>query len=207
MQVLVPYDVQEPKTRLSAVFDANQRQAFSRVMLDDVLRSLHKAGHDPIVLATAAIDCESSVIIDERPLTVAVNGEIDARDPPTGVVMADLGLVTAGALNRLFETPGDVVIAPGVGGGTNALVVRESAFQVDYHGLSFRDHCAAARQKGYEVSVVDSFRLAMDVDEPDNILEVLLHGEGCAREWLTNSGASVDQTGDEPTLSFSEELE
>jgi len=41
---------------------------------------------------------------------------------------------------------------------------------------------------------VDSFRLATDVDDPTDLAEVLLHGEGEAADWLEARGfeASFD---------------
>jgi len=205
MDVLVPYDVRDPKTRLSAVLDTTERRAFARAMLDDVLDALKQAGHDPTVLATAPIDCDPPVAVDERPLTPAVNSALDDGPVPTGIVMADLPLVTTAVLDRLFGTSADVAIAPGIGGGTNALVVGHPDFRVDYHGASFRDHYDQAEEMGLDVSVVDSFRLAVDVDEREDLLEVLLHGSGSAREWLVDTGIGVDESGKHPSLSLPSE--
>ena len=46
------------------------------------------------------------------------------------------------------------------------------------------------------VGVVDSMRLATDVDEPSDLLEVLLHGDGRARQWLVEAGFEVDDGDD-----------
>lgn len=188
MRVLVPFDVRSPKTRLSPVLDETQRELFATVMLEDVLRVLESADHDPELLSTGPIDCEFPVVVDERPLTEAVNAALSERASPIAVVMADLALVTPGALEPLFGPDEDVVIAPGVGGGTNALVVRDPEFRVDYHGTSYRDHLDRARAIGASVATVDSFRLALDVDGPRDLTEVLLHGRGEAPEWLSEAG-------------------
>ena len=110
--------------------------------------------------------------------------------PSGGAVVRSVGSPPA-SLSRLFETRGEVAVAPGRGGGTNALVVRHPDFRVDYHGASYRDHRRIAADAGLSVGVVDSMRLATDVDEPDDIAEVLLHGEGRAREWLADAGFEV----------------
>ena len=94
----------------------------------------------------------------------------------------------------LFEQPGDVVIAPGRGGGTNALVVRHPNFRVDYHGASYLDHLTAARSVGASVTEFDSHRLATDVDEPDDLAEVLVHADGRARNWLVDAGFVLSVT-------------
>ena len=131
---------------------------------------------------------EYDVEID--PSREAVDAQLlgGADDGPVAVVMADLALVTPAALEGLFEPATEVVLAPGRGGGTNALVARHPDFFVDYHGASFRDHREIAREAGADLAVVDSFRLATDIDEPADLVEVLLHGEGSAHDWLDAAG-------------------
>ncbi len=194
MRVVVPHRVADPKTRLAERLDPDERAAFARAMLDDVLDAVETAGHDPEVLATEPFDAPVPVTVDDRPLTGAVNGVLDESLPgtPVAVVMADLPLATPDALSRLFETAGDVVAAPGRGGGTNALVVRHPEFRVDYHGASFRDHRRACEAVGATLGTVDSYRLGTDVDEPADLVEVLLHGEGAARRWLDARGFDVE---------------
>ncbi|MEF8774304.1 MAG: 2-phospho-L-lactate guanylyltransferase [Halobacteriales archaeon] len=188
MRVVVPYDVREPKTRLSTVLSAAERAAFARAMLDDVLAAVRAAGGDPELLATGPVDAPVPTTVDRRPLTRAVNAVLAAADGPVAVVMADLALATPAALRRLFETDGEVVLVPGRGGGTNALVARHPAFRVDYHGVSYRDHRRAAREAGADVATVDSYWLSTDVDDPADLPEVLLHGDGAARTWLQDAG-------------------
>lgn len=186
MRVLVPFDSRTPKTRLSPVLDDDERHAFARVMLADVLAVLQRAGHDPLVVATGPVDCSTPSVVDERPLTTAVNARLD--ETPSAVVMADLAMVTTDAIDRLLSADGEVVVAPGIGGGTNALVVRHPQFSVDYHGTSLRDHWERARTVGASVTTVDSFRLSLDVDDPQDLVEVLLHGDGDAAVWLREAG-------------------
>ena len=136
------------------------------------------------------------VVVDDRPLSAAVNARLPGTpgDDPVAVVVADLALVMPGALARLFEPGADVVVAPGRGGGTNALVVRHPEFRVDYHGVSFRDHREAAAAVGADVVTVDSYRLSTDVDEPADLVEVLLHAGGQAATWLREAGFQVAAT-------------
>ncbi len=203
MRVFVPFDTRDPKSRLSSVLDSSEREQFAHVMLGDVLDVLQRAGHDPTVLATAPLDCSCSVRVDERPLSKAVNDILDESTLPIGVVMADLPLLTVDSVEHLVDQSGDVVIAPGLGGGTNCLVIRTPEFRVDYHGASFLDHRRQATKAGVDISVVDSFRLAVDIDDPEDLLELLLHGDNDAAGWLSNAGFSVDESGEQPTLSLS----
>lgn len=229
MEVLVPFAAREPKTRLREALDSEERAAFARAMLLDVCDAVRGAGHDPTVLASGPIEAGETtagfddplppVVVDDRPLTTAVQARLD---PPVAVVMADLALATPAAVSRLFgdvdataregtvepdpdgesdadggsdadgvalaDARTDVVVAPGLGAGTNALVVGHRDFRVDFHGTSYRDHLAIAREVAASIRTVDSFRLAVDVDEPDDLREVLLHSDGRAAAWLRDAG-------------------
>ncbi|WP_424006761.1 2-phospho-L-lactate guanylyltransferase [Haloferax denitrificans] len=194
MRVVVPFGGREPKTRLASFFDADERRDFAVSMLRDVLDAVRAAGGDPAVVADAPVSVGAPVTVDDRPLTAVVGDELDGLGgDPVAVVMADLALATPAALSRLFETDGDVVAAPGLGGGTNALVVRDPEFSVDYHGASILDHRRIARDAGCSFAEVDSMRLAVDVDEPSDLVEVLVHGEGRAREWLVDAGVRLER--------------
>lgn len=188
MRVLVPFAAEAPKTRLASVLDAGERAAFAEAMLGDVLEAVRGTGREPELLATSPVDADAPVTVDDRPLTPAVNALLAESDGPVAVVVADLAIATTAALERLFEAQGDVVLAPGRAGGTNGVVVNHPSFRVDYHGASFRDHRRIAQEIGAQVTVVDSHRLATDVDTREDLVEVLLHGEGRSREWLEDSG-------------------
>ena len=147
MDVIVPFAVDDPKSRLEPVLAPDERREFARAMLADVLDAVVTAGGSPHVLATAPFDptadrsgsLDPPVVVDDRPLTDAVNAALERHghaaagptaEPRTAsssrdgvaVVMADLALATPGALARLFEPdrdgdrsdepPADVTIAP-----------------------------------------------------------------------------------------------
>lgn len=195
MRVLVPFDAAEPKTRLAEALDPDERATLAHRLLGDVLGTVSDAGHEPVVLATAAVDVDAPVRTDERPLTPAVDDALADAPLPAGVVMADLGLATPGSVERLVGTAGDVAIAPGRGGGTNALVVRDPAFHVDFHGASVRDHRRIAAEAGLTVETVDSYRLGTDVDERADLAELALHGEGAAADWVRERFAVAAEDG------------
>jgi 2-phospho-L-lactate/phosphoenolpyruvate guanylyltransferase len=205
MRVVVPFAVDRPKTRLAGFLDPEERLDFARAMLGDVLDGLEEAGYDPEVLATASFDTDRRsdldpsvpVRVDERALTPAVNAVLERASGPVAVVMADLPLVTPAALSRLFaaRSAGAVVLAPGRGGGTNALVSSHPDFRVDYHGASMLDHERGANAIGARPRTIDSFRLAADIDEPADLPEILLHaGESRAARWLRRAGVSLSIT-------------
>ncbi|WP_254528809.1 2-phospho-L-lactate guanylyltransferase [Natrinema gelatinilyticum] len=206
MRVVVPFAAETPKTRLAAVLTEPERSTFAREMLADVLRAVVEADHEPTVVSTAPLVAAdlalpdevaeaTSVEVDDRPLTPAVNARLPASedDEPVAVVMADLALATPDALAILFATDADVAIAPGRGGGTNGLVVRHPEFRVDYHGASYLDHREIARAADASLETVDSFRLATDVDEPSDLVEVLVHGTGRTADQLRAFGFELER--------------
>lgn len=191
MDVFVPFDAIDPKCRLEPVLADAERGAFADAMLADVIDAIEATGRTPHVLSTAPIDVSASVLVDERPLTRAVNSLMTLSADPIAIVMADLPLVTPAAIDRLLTTEGDLVLAPGIGGGTNAAVVRSTAFEFDFHGCSIRDHRRQAAEADLEVGTVDSFALGIDIDEPADLAEVLLHSDGAAASWLADRGFEV----------------
>ena len=191
MRLVVPVSGSDPKTRLATVLTPEERRAFTEAMLSDVLEALDGAGHSPEVVSTAPVDCDAPCTVDERGLNPLVNDLLAGTDGRLAIVMADLPLLTPAAVERLFEPDADVVLAPGLGGGTNAVVCRHPDFRVDYHGASIRDHRRLADEAGATRAEVDSRRLATDIDEPSDLAEVLVHDDGAAAEWLRAAGFEV----------------
>jgi 2-phospho-L-lactate guanylyltransferase len=97
-------------------------------------------------------------------------------------------------VETLFAPDADVVLAPGLGGGTNALLTRHPDFRVDYHGVSYRAHREAAAAVGADTATVDSFRLAVDVDDPTDLAEVLIHTDGHTARCLRDVGVELTVT-------------
>jgi len=198
MRVVVPVSRSDPKTRLSSVLSPDERREFAEAMLADVVDAVTAAGHEPEVISTAPLDCAAPVTVDERGLDPLVNdllaSTVTDDESALAVVMADLPLATSKSIERLLAPDADVVLAPGLGGGTNAFVSRHPEFRVDYHGASIRDHRRIARDVGAAVAEVDSRRLATDIDEPGDLAEVLLHSDGAAADWLADAGFSLSLT-------------
>ena len=193
MDVIVPFDAIEPKSRLSPRLSTDERTALAEAMARDVLGAIRDTGHQPTVLSTASVDFDAPTRVDDRPLTEAVNAVLSSSEESVAVVMADLALATPEALQRVFDAPGDVVLVPGRGGGTNVVLARDPSFRVDYHGVSIRDHREAAA--GLDVTEVDSARLSTDIDEPTDLVEVLLHTDGEAAALLQEWGFAVVSRG------------
>lgn len=212
VHAVIPYKTGSPKSRLSPVLSPAQRKALADVMLLDVLDAALGARLGPVtVLATGRrglprLPRGVRVELDPRPLTPAVNRALERqrrRGWPGGGVMLlvpDVPLAEPEHLRVAASMSQPVVLAPGLRGGTSLLRVREPRFRVDYHRGSFRKHLETARALGLECGVLDSFCLAQDVDEPSDLLELLLHGRGRAAALLRGLGFSVGVRGLHPVL-------
>ncbi len=180
MKTWIPFKPENSKTRLANILNKKEREEFATSMLLDVYEAIEKTGEDPIVLSTKELSLDIKTKISTKDLSPAVNSILD---PPIAVVMSDLPLVNPKSLKKLFEPSTDLVIAPGRGGGTNAFVSR-SSFKVDYGGSSFIRHLEEAEKRNLDVEIIDSFRLSTDMDERQDLVELLIHGEGRAKDFL-----------------------
>ncbi|GAB6284149.1 MAG: 2-phospho-L-lactate guanylyltransferase [Methanoregula sp.] len=188
---LIPYKPVNPKTRLSCILNQEEREAFARAMLADVIAAVKGAGCSPVIVGTELFDSDDvQVTVKDADLNQTLNAILPLS---TGgqmlIVMADLPLATSAAIERVCATKKDMAIVPGRGGGTNVIFLREpTRFHVDYYGTSFNKHMQIARDAGLSCEVIDSFRLHTDIDEKEDLVELLIHGDGSSRKYLEDLG-------------------
>jgi 2-phospho-L-lactate/phosphoenolpyruvate guanylyltransferase len=189
--VLIPYKPVNPKTRLATVLNQEERQAFARAMLDDVLFAVKDANYWPVIIATELYESEDDVqiTVPDADLNATLNSILPTAVSPMAILMADLPLADKDALKRVFATEKDVAFVPGRGGGTNVIFLRDAAkFHVDYYGGSFAKHVKIAEDAGLSWEVIDSFRLHTDIDEKEDLVELMIHGKGKSRAYLESLG-------------------
>jgi 2-phospho-L-lactate guanylyltransferase len=166
-------------------------------MLEDVKAAVKDALCSPVLVCSELFDSEDvQVTITDTDLSGSINAILPQNVGPTLIIMADLPLADAVSVRRLLSTDKDLAIAPGRGGGTNAIFMKEPhKFHVDYYGASFLKHMKIAEEAGLSVEVIDSFRLHTDIDEPWDLAELLIHGTGKSRAYLEELGfvLSVDK--------------
>ena len=155
------------------------------------------AGLDPLVLSTHPYDCPGAEVrVAPVGLSEALNALLPTLDGP---VLRDHGRPAPRHARRgpaaRRRSPPTIAIAPGRGGGTNAIHIRDTArFHVDYYGISVAKHLAIAAAAGLSVEVVDSFRLYLDLDEEEDLVDLLIHGDGQARACLESLGIALSAT-------------
>jgi 2-phospho-L-lactate guanylyltransferase len=190
---LIPYKPRNPKTRLSALLSLEEREQFAKSMLEDVKAAVKDAMCNPVLVCSELFDSEDvQVTITDTDLNGALNAILPQNVGPTLIIMADLPLADTTSVRRVISTDKDLSIVPGRGGGTNAIFMKEpQKFHVDYYGTSFLKHMKIAEEAGLSVDVIDSFRLHTDIDEPEDLVELLIHGTGKSRAYLEELGFSL----------------
>ncbi len=175
---LIPFKLVNPKTRLSCVLSQEEREAFARAMLDDVIYAIKDANCSPVVVGTELFDSEYiQIAVSDADLNQALNSLLPQSIGAILIIMADLPLANADAIRRVIATKNDIALVPGRGGGTNVIYIKEpQRFHVDYYGMSFLKHVKIAQDAGLSCEVIDSFRLHTDIDEKEDLVELLIHG-------------------------------
>ena len=191
---LIPFKPVNPKTRLSCILNQEEREAFARAMLEDVIAAVLKSGCSATLLCTHPFKHENALVaVRKESLNDAINWALEQFHCPALINMADIHLVTAGDNQRLIRTEKDMAIVPGRGGGTNVIFLKKpQCFHADFYGASFLDHLRVAEECGFSVEVIDSFRMSTDIDEKEDLVEILIHGKGRkSREFLERLGFSI----------------
>ncbi|WP_340818926.1 2-phospho-L-lactate guanylyltransferase [Methanolobus sp. WCC4] len=190
MKALIPYKKKNAKSRLSPALTLEERESFVELMLRDVVSSLQEAGVKEIDILTTPDngvpkDINVNVVLNEHDLNEAINEYLSHEKEPIFIIMADLPLVRAEHVKDICSRPEDVVIVPGKGGGTNVIFIKDpSNYHVKYYGSSFLNHCNIAKDRGCSVYIYDSFLLSTDIDEPHDLVEIMLHGHGRSKEYV-----------------------
>lgn len=209
--ILVPVkNLASAKQRLAAVLDQPSRTRLAQAMLQDVLETLHGWENRPAVaLVTSdpyavelAREYSFEVIPDpdnpgetdaiEMATRVCVEGGVES----TLVIPADIPLIQAWELEEIMKhapEEGSVLVPAADGRGTNAAFRRPAnLFPLRFGNDSFKPHYAAAQATGKPCVVVSLPGIAVDVDNPGDLQQLLsLPGETRAQRLgreLTRTG-------------------
>jgi 2-phospho-L-lactate guanylyltransferase CofC len=182
VHAIIPFKLEGAKSRLSNVMSMDEREEFSFKMLQDVLKSLNPLDMKVSILSTSEIELGGyDILISKRRLNDALNEILseEKEKNPVLILMSDLPLITSEIVERILRRTEDVVIVPGRKGGTNVLFIRDpSRFKVNYYGISFKNHEEIAREGGLSYLIYDSMLAGTDIDEEEDLLDLLIFGEG-----------------------------
>ena len=205
--ILVPIkETATAKQRLASVLDQASRTELARAMLHDVLTTLRDWKTRPAVgivtgdfyATKLAAEFGFEVIPDmENPgetgaIEMATRVCVERGIGETLVIPADIPLIQPWELEEILRqapAEGSVLVPAGDGRGTNAALRRPaSLFPLRFGNDSFKPHCAAAQATGKSCVVLNLPGVAVDVDSPADLLQLIsLPGETraqkLARRW------------------------
>jgi 2-phospho-L-lactate guanylyltransferase len=206
VRAVIPFKQAGAKSRLGALLSKIEREEFALCMLRDVLATLARstireveiittaASADLIAVTKQQVASDMSITVreDTRDLNDALNDLLADEIEPILIVMADIPLALPATINEIVAHPEEVVIVPGRKGGTNALFLRNpSAFSVSYYGMSFAKHRDLAQRRHLSFAIHDSFFISTDIDEVDDLIELLIHGNGYSTAYLRRIGVQL----------------
>jgi 2-phospho-L-lactate/phosphoenolpyruvate guanylyltransferase len=176
------------KSRLAGLLSEEQRTCLNRYLLEHTLTILNQisdiehtlvVSRDPAALALTRSMGGRTVLEDGAPQfnTAIKRATIVAQAQGARAVFilpADLPLVEPSdlqALLKLGQTPPVVVISPDRRlDGTNGLFINPAGLiEYGYGPGSFHRHCQRATQAGARLEVVNSERIGLDLDLPEDL--------------------------------------
>ena len=205
--ILVPIkDTAAAKQRLASILDPPSRTQLAQAMLTDVLTVLDRWKNrpkvgivtgDPYAMKLAG-EYQFEVIPDpDNPgetgaIEMATQVCLDRGEESTLVIPADIPLIQAWELEEIYKhapVEGTVLVPAGDGRGTNAALRRPAnLFPLRFGNDSFRPHHAAAQATGKPCVVLKLPGIAVDVDNPPDLQQLLAlpgdtHAQRLARSW------------------------
>jgi 2-phospho-L-lactate/phosphoenolpyruvate guanylyltransferase len=208
--ILVPVkNLSAAKQRLASLFDQPTRTELAQAMLFDVLETLAAwTGRPEVGIVTSdpfaiqlAQQFQFSVIPDHNN-----RSETDAIEMATRfcesqgidntlVIPGDIPLIQSWELARILESApgeGSVLVRAADGRGTNAIFRRPAGlFPARFGNDSFEPHHAAAQATGKPCVVLSLPGIALDVDNPSDLLALAsaageTHAQRLIRQWGLN---------------------
>ncbi len=200
--ILIPVkNLSAAKQRLAAVLDQSARTELAQAMLHDVVSSIAAwPQRPPCALVTGdpfATDLARQYDLEVIPDPVN-SGETSAIEMATElcvargidftlVIPADIPLIRASELEQILARApeqGSVLAPAGDGRGTNAAFRRPAnLFPLRFGNDSFQPHLAAAQATGKPCVVLQLPSIAVDVDNPEDLRQLVEHsGETRAQQ-------------------------
>jgi 2-phospho-L-lactate/phosphoenolpyruvate guanylyltransferase len=190
--ILVPVkNLSSAKQRLAAILDQPSRTALAQAMLHDVLTTLHGwKDRPPVALVTSdpyavKLGGEYKFEIIPDPDNPGETGAIEMATQicvkrgadNTLVIPADIPLIQAWELEEILKhapAEGSVLVPAADGRGTNAAFRRPAnLFPLRFGNDSFKPHHAAAQATGKPCAVLKLPGIAVDVDNPSDLQQLV----------------------------------
>ena len=213
--VLPAKDLVDAKQRLAEALGPAERRLLFRTMYEDVLAALGGARR---LAGIAVVTRDSEAAAVARAYGARVLAEPENRGQTAAIERAAADLAASGATG-MVTIPGDaplvtgaeidaVVAAHGAGRamtivpahdrrGSNCIAVTPPGLiPFSFGNDSFEPHLAAARARGIEPRILDLPGIALDVDTPDDLRQLIaLGGDTRTHAYLAASGIAARLAG------------
>lgn len=190
--ILVPIkNTASAKQRLASILDQPARTQLAQAMLFDVLTTLYQWTNrpeigivtgDPYAINLAA-EYRFQVIPDHDDpgetgaIEMATRVCVERGEESTLVIPADIPLIQSWELEEIYKNApaeGSVLVPAGDGRGTNAVFRRPAnIFPLRFGNDSFKPHHGAAQATGKPCVVLNLPGIAVDVDNPSDLRQLL----------------------------------
>jgi len=217
--ILVPVkNSSSAKQRLAAVLGQSARTELAQAMLLDVLTALRSLKNRwPIVIVSGdpyAIELATEFAFEVIPdpvnpgetgaIEMATRVCVERGAESTLVIPADIPLIQAWELEEILKhapAEGSVLVPAGDGRGTNAAFRRPAdLFPLRFGNDSFKPHHAAAQATGKPCIVLNLPGIAVDVDNPADLQQLIsspgeTRAQELARRWARTGMLDIDIIG------------
>jgi len=184
----------DSKTRLSPFLSSSERRALLKFMLKDIVSNIRESvdeifivSRDNEVLEYAmSLDCriiEEKFIENSNSLNNSLLYSMDIIRNDYArcdiiILPSDIPLIRKEHIIHVRRADSDVVISPSMGGGTNLLFIRKNVDFIPKFGeFSFDKHLNQVMSNDLSYEIFDSFYLSVDVNTPNDLGEIMLHGK------------------------------
>lgn len=205
--ILVPIkNTASAKQRLASILDQPARTQLAQAMLTDVLTTLHEWKNRPKVgIVTSdpyAVKLATEYLFEVIPdpdnpgetgaIEMATRVCIQHGEKSTLVIPGDIPLIQSWELEEIYKhapEEGSVLVPAGDGRGTNAALRRPAnLFPLRFGNDSFKPHHAVAQATGKPCVVLKLPGIAVDVDNPADLRQLLsfpgdTQAQRLARSW------------------------
>ena len=190
--ILVPVkNLSSAKQRLAGILDQPSRTALAQAMLYDVLTTLDRWDNRPQVAVVTSDPFATNLATEYRfeiipdsdnpgetgAIEMATRICVERGVKSTLVIPADIPLIEAWELEEILKkapSEGSVLVPAADGRGTNAAFrCPANLFPLRFGNDSFKPHHAAAEASGKPCVVLNLPGIAVDVDNPPDLEELL----------------------------------
>ncbi|MBE6486365.1 MAG: 2-phospho-L-lactate guanylyltransferase [Methanosphaera stadtmanae] len=182
------------KTRLSPFLSPDERIKLLKVMLKDITTTISKEV-DEIVLVSKddgvknfAKELQINFVEEKNHEKDFLNNaisdaveEVKVNFPKKDILIlpSDIPLLKAKHIATVKNMNNDLIISPSKGGGTNLLCFNEKFdYKTHFGPMSYFKHLNYANQLGMSINIIESFYVSLDMNTPEDLGELMLHGAG-----------------------------